>query len=158
GLSGLVDDPGPHARLDLKAKGSGVDVGEVLGYLAAADAKALHGIHGGGKLDFDLAIRGAMATGALPTITGTLSVAQGSFQYSGAPAGVEGLSFHARFARDSVGIPDIVARVAGQPVRGRFAAMHFVDPIVAFAVQGNVDLAAVGPMVAPKNTKLAGQA
>src|SRR5262245_55684610 len=157
-LSGVVDDIGPRSRVDLRAKGAGVDLGAVLGFLAAADAAALHGVSGGGRLDFDLAIRGAMAPGSIPAIAGTLTIADGAFRYPGAPAGVEALALTARFAPDTVSIGDARARVAGQPVRAALFATHFADPWVRFAVQGDLDLAAVAPMVAPKDTKLGGRA
>lgn len=157
-LQGLVDDPGPNAALDFGARGRSVDLGEVLKVLGTADAKALAGISGGGRLDFDLRIAGRMGPGRLPTVTGTLSVADGSFRYAGAPAGVSKLAFTARFAPDSLGIPDLRATVADQPVQARLEVRRFADPLVSFAVRGDVDLAAVAPMVAPKDTKLSGRA
>ncbi len=157
-LSGVVDDPGPRARLDLRARGAGVDLGALLGYLAAAEAKAVHGIRGAGRLDFDLRLAGAMGPGRRPSMSGTLSVADGAFRYAGAPAGVEALAFTARFAPDSLGIGDLRARVGGQPVRAAFSATRFSDPWVRFAVQGDVALAAVAPLVAPADTKLGGRA
>jgi hypothetical protein len=163
-LSGLVDDVGPHARFDLRAKGDRLDLGDVLGWLAVADAPAVKGIAGGGELAFDLALRGAApapgATPRPPSITGWLRVANGAFRYSGAPADVRGLAFEARFAPDSLGIANLVAQVAGQPVRAQLEARHFADPTVRFAVQGNLDLAAVAPLVAQQagapGAKLAG--
>ncbi len=163
-LSGVVDDVGPHARFDLRARGDGVDFGEVLRWLAVADAPAVAGLSGSGAMAFDLAIRGAApgpgAPSALPAVTGWLRVRDGAFRYAGAPADVRGLGFEARFAPDSVGIGDLVANVAGQPVRAQFAARHFADPVVRFAVQGNVDLAAISPLVAQQagaaGTTLAG--
>jgi AsmA protein len=157
-LSGVIDDPGPHAVLDLKARGSQVELGELLDYLAAADAKAVHGIKGAGRLDFDLGIRGLPGPRLLSGIDGTVRVANASFRYPGAPAGVEALAFTARFATDSLTIGDLRARVAGQPVRAALFATRFADPWVRFAVQGNLDLAAIAPMVAPRDTKLGGRA
>jgi hypothetical protein len=163
-LAGVVDDPGPHARLDLKAKGSRVDLGEVLSFFATADAKALAGIRGSGRLDFDLGIRGRMEPGRFPALSGALAVTQGAFRYAGAPAGVEGLTLGARFAPDSLTIPRLTARVIGAdgkalaPLEGSVALTHFADPRVAFAVKGPVNLAAVGPLIAPKDTKLSGTA
>jgi hypothetical protein len=158
GLRGVIDDPGPKARLDLRARGERIDFGEVLGALAEADAKAVHGVRGSGRLDFDLAIRGGLGPTATKVVTGTLTVANAAFRYPGAPVGVEALNFTARFAPDSLGIGDLTARVQGQPVKAQLAVMRFKDPLVAFAVQGNLDLAAIGPLVAPKDTKLAGRA
>jgi hypothetical protein len=146
-LSGVVDDPGPKARLDLRAKGSRVDLGEVLGFLAAADAKALNGIRGSGRLDFDLGIRGALAPGQLPTLSGALAV-----------------TLVARLAPDAVDIGKLSARVIGAdgralaPLTGSLSVSRFADPRVAFALNGPVNLAAVAPLLAPKDTKLSGTA
>jgi hypothetical protein len=158
GVSGTVDDVGPEARLDLKAKGSNIDFGDVLGYVAAADAKAVHGISGSGRMDFDLGIRGGVGPAASKTVTGTLGVKNAAFRYPGAPAGVDALNFTTQFAPDSLGIGDLTARVSGQPVSATLSMTRFADPLVAFTVHGNVDLAAVGPLVAPKDVKLAGHA
>ncbi len=158
GLTGIVDDPGPKARVDLRARGERIDVGEILAALAEADAKAIHGVHGSGRLDFDLGLRGALGPAATKAITGTLTVGNAAFRYPGAPVGVEALNFTARFAPDSLGIGDLTARVQGQPVRARLTVVRFQDPLVAFAVQGNLDLAAIAPLVAPKGTKLTGRA
>lgn len=155
--SGLVDAPGPNARLDLRARGTGIDFGEILRVLAVADAPAVHGVRGSGTMDFDLIVRGSLARGVANLVTGGVRISNAAFQYPGAPVGVEGLSLTARFAPDSLGIGDLAARVAGQPLRGRLAATHFADPRVDFALQGNVDLAAVAPLVAPKDTKLGGR-
>jgi hypothetical protein len=157
-LSGLIDDPGPRARLDLRARGAGVDLGEILGYLAAADAKSVHGISGKGRLDFDLHIKGSPGPGLLSGIAGTVRVADAAFRYPGASAGVERLAFGARFTPDSLTIGDLRASVAGQPVRAALFATRFADPWVRFTVQGDFDLAAVAPLVAPKDTKLGGRA
>ncbi len=157
-LTGVIDDPGPRARLDLRARGAGVELGEVLDYLAAADAKAVHGVKGGGRLDFDLHITGSPGPRLLSNIAGTLRIADGAFRYPGTPAGIEALSLTARFAPDSLSIGDLRAKVAGQPVRATLFATHFADPWVRFAVQGDLDLAAVAPLVAPKDTKLGGRA
>ena len=157
-LSGVIDDPGPHARLDLAARGVGVDLGQVLDYVSAADARAVHGVKGGGRLDFDLHIAGSPGPSLLSHITGTLTVDHGAFRYPGAPAGVEALSLTARLAPDTLTIGDARAEVAGQAVRATLSAARFADPWVSFAVQGTLDLAAVAPLVAPKDTKLAGRA
>ena len=157
-MSGTVDDVGPTARLDLKAKGSNIDFGDVLGYVAAADAKALHGISGSGRMDFDLGIRGGMGPAETKTVTGALAVKDAAFRYPGAPAGVDALNFTTQFAPDSLGIGDLTARVSGQPVRATLSMTRFTDPLVAFTVNGNVDLAAVAPLVAPKDVKLTGHA
>lgn len=157
GLVGVVDDPGPKARLDLRARGEHIDFGELLSALAAADAAALHGVKGSGRLDFDLGVRGSMGPDAAKIVQGTLSVVDASFRYPSAPAGVEALNFTARFAPDSLGIGKLTARVQGQPVQGRLSLVRFKDPLVVFEVQGNFDLAVVAPMVVPKDTKLAGR-
>jgi len=157
GLTGVVDNfPGPLG-VDFRARGANLDLGQVLAALAAADARALHGVQGAGRLDFDLGVRGTLAPGRMPEVTGSLAVANGAFRYPGAPAGVEALAFQARFAPDSLGIGDLAARVAGQPVRATLELTRFADPAVRFAVQGDVDLAAVSPLVAPRDAKLGGR-
>ena len=161
-VSGLVDDVGPRARYDLRAKGEGLEFGEVLAWVAVADAKAVQGLSGRGKMAFDLAIKGAApapgAAPAVPALAGWLTVKDGAFKYAGAPVGVEGLSFSTRFTPDTVAIPDLVASVSGQPVRASFRARRLADPIVDFAVRGDVDLAAIAPLLAGQGTKLAGRA
>ncbi|HET9326658.1 MAG TPA: AsmA-like C-terminal region-containing protein, partial [Candidatus Eisenbacteria bacterium] len=163
-LTGIVDDPGPKARLDLRAKGSQLDLGELLGFVAAADAKAVSGIRGSGRVDFDLAIRGALGPDRHPDLTGALTVADGAFRYSGAPAGVEALALSARLAPDQVEIGRLSARVIGSdgkalaPITGSLSVSRFADPRVSFALKGPVNLAAVAPLIAPKDTKLGGTA
>ncbi len=161
-LSGVVDDPGPRARLDLHALGSKIDLRQVIGFLALADAQPLKGLQGSGTMELDLRARGALGRRP-PELTGSLSLADAAFRYPGAPARVEGLSFTARFAPDSLGIGNLAARVVAgggpaTPVRARLAVTHFDDPRVWFAVRGDVDLAAIGPIVAPKDTRLSGRA
>lgn len=158
GLSGVIDEPGPRAMLDLKARGVGVELGDVLEYLAAADARAVHGVKGAGKLDFDLHIRGMPGPRLLSQLEGTVSIAKGAFRYPGAPAGIEGLAFTARFVSDSLTIGDLRAQVAGQQVRAALFATRFADPWVRFAVQGDLDLGAVGPLLAPRDAHLGGRA
>jgi len=159
-VSGLVDQPGPKAVLDLKAKGTDLDLHQIAGFLAVADARALNGIDANGRLDLDLAIRGALGQPRPPAVIGALRISGGKFQYAGAPAGVEALALTARFAPDSVIVNDLRARVtsqaAAQPIAGRLLVTRLADPLIAFALRGDVDLAAVGPMVAPKDTKLGG--
>ena len=156
--SGLVDSVGSRARYDLKARGENVDLAQVLSFVSVADAKAVKGLSGRGQLAFDLAIRGSTAPGATPTVTGVMALKDGAFRYAGAPAEVNGLAFGASFRPDTLRIPDLRATVAGQPVAARLLVWHFSDPMVDFAVRGNVDLAAVAPMLAPKDTKLTGRA
>jgi hypothetical protein len=169
-LSGIVDELPGHSRVDFRANGANVDMGQVLDAVAAADARALHGVRGSGRLDFDLSVRGPIALGAspraagapgrgsMPVATGTIAVANGSVRYPGAPAGVEALAFTARLAPDSLAIGDLSARVSGQPVRAELEVTRFADPAVRFAVRGDVDLAAVSPLVAPKGAQLGGRA
>lgn len=161
-VTGLVDDVGPRARFDLRAKAEGLDFGEVLAWIAVADAKAVKGLAGRGTMAFDLAAKGAApAPGAppvLPALTGWLTVKDAAFRYAGAPVGVEALSFSTRFTPDTVSIPDLQARVSGQPIRARLRAARFADPLVDFAVQGDLDLAAVAPLVAAQGAKVAGRA
>ncbi len=157
-LSGLVDHPGPKALVSLKATGSNVDLGEILGFLAAADARALQGIGGAGRLGFDLEVRGSLAPGDVPAISGTVSLAEGRVKYAGAPASIERIAFTATFGGATLDVPDFAAMVAGQPVRAQLELENFADPRVNLAVQGNLDLAAISPLVAPKDTRLAGRA
>ncbi len=162
-FQGIVDDPGPKARLDLHASGSGLDLAEILKLLAEADARALNGISGSGQVAFDLAVRGALGADRLPDVTGTIGVRDAAFRYAGAPAGVEGLAFTARLAPDSLTIDDLTANVAAAqqnatPVKARLEVWRFEDPQVRFAVAGDVDLAAVSPLLAEQKTKLAGRA
>ena len=156
--SGLVDNLGSRARYDLRARGENVDLAQVLSFVSVADAKAVNGLSGRGRLAFDLNARGSAAPGTQPAITGVLSLKDGAFRYAGAPAEVTGLTFGALFSPDSVRIPDLRASVSGQPVAARLTAWRFADPMVDFAVRGNLDLAAIAPMLAPKDTRLAGRA
>ncbi|HEY6867925.1 MAG TPA: AsmA-like C-terminal region-containing protein, partial [Candidatus Eisenbacteria bacterium] len=157
-LSGTVSDLGPRAVLDLRARGEKLDLGELLGFLAAADAPAVKGVTGSGSARFDLAIAGGIAPGQRPEVTGTIAVGNAALRYPGALVPVEGLSFNARLSPDAVEVPDLSARIAGQPLTGSLDARHFADPTVSFAVKGDIDLAAVGPLVAPKDTRVAGRA
>lgn len=159
-LTGLIQDPGPRPIVDLRARGTAIDVGEILEFFSESDARALHGIRGDGTLEFDLAIRGALgASGSRrPDLTGQLGLANASLQFPSATAKVEGLSLIARFAPDSIGIGNLAARVSGQPVRGSVSVTRFVDPRVVFAVRGDIDLAAVAPLLVPAGGALSGRA
>jgi len=157
-LRGVVDHPGPQASFALQAQGTNLDIAEILGFLAAADARALNGITGAGHLDFQLSLRGSAAPGAILSIEGPLRLRDARFQYPGAPAAIEAVSFNAQFGGNSLDIPDAVARVAKQPIRAQLHVENFADPNVNLALQGNLDLAAVAPLVVPKDTKLAGHA
>ena len=156
-LAGTVTGLGPRATLDLRAKGEGVDLGDVLGYLAAADARALNGIRGGGRVAFDLRVTGRTGPGTIPAVTGTLSIAGGSFRYPGAAVGVDGIGFTARFTPDRVAVDDLRARVAGQPLRAQLAVSRFADPEARFALEGGLDLAALSQLLVPKDTKVTGR-
>ena len=150
-LTGRVDDVVSHPRYDLRARGSQVELGDVLGWVAAADAPMVKGIAGRGKLAFDLGLRGAApvagAPAALPSMRGWLTLAEAGFRYAGARAEVKDLSLRADFAPDSVRVHDVRASVAGQPLTARMLATQLADPVVAFALAGDLDLAAVGPLV-----------
>ncbi len=151
--------PARAMRFDLKAKGSQVDLAEVLEWVSVADANAVKGLSGKGRVDFDLALRSpADATQPMPDVTGVLTLRDAAFRYAGAPADVQGLSLAANFAPGRVKIDDIRATVAGQPLTGRFSAERFADPLVTFAVQGNLDLGAIYPMVAQPGTQISGRA
>lgn len=156
-MKGVVDHPGPHATLDLTSQGTGVDLAEVLKMLATADASALHGISGAGRLDFDLRVKGGLGPDRLPALTGVLHLKDASFRYPGAPAGVDALALTANFAPDSLGIGDLACRVAQQPVRAQLEVTHFADPDVRFAVQGNLDLAAIAPLLGQNDATLGGR-
>jgi hypothetical protein len=160
--SGLIDSVGPRARYDLKARAENVDLSQVLSFVSAADAQAVKGLSGRGRLAFDLDARGSAAPGAQPVVTGVLSLRDGAFRYAGAPAEVSGLTLGALFRPDTLNVPDLRATVAGQPVSARLLVWHFADPMVDFAVRGNLDLAAVSPMLGPMmsgpSAKLAGHA
>ena len=156
-FSGLVDSVGPRARYDLKARGRALDLEQLLAWASAADAQAVKGLSGHGQLAFDLALRGSAAPGATPLITGVMSLKDGAFRYAGASAEVKGMSFNANFRPDTLLVPDLRATVAGQPIAARLLLWSFADPSVEFAVRGDVDLAAVGPLFAPKDTKLGGR-
>jgi hypothetical protein len=157
-VSGLIDEVGTRARYDLKATAKDVDLEQLLAWVSVADAQAVKGIHGRGRLAFDLAARGSTIPGTIPSLTGVASVKDAAFRYEGAPAEVSGLSFAANFQPDQVVVPDLRATVSGQPLVGRLQIAQLANPIVEFAIRGKVDLAAVGPMFAPKDTKLAGNA
>jgi len=160
--SGLIDSVGPRARYDLKAHAENVDLAQVLSFVSVADAQAVKGLSGRGRLAFDLEARGSAAPNTQPVLTGVLSLNDAAFRYAGAPAEVSGLNFGATFRPDTLSIPDLRATVSGQPVSARLTAWRFADPMVDFAVRGNLDLAAVSPMFAPmmsgRSTKLAGHA
>jgi hypothetical protein len=110
-LSGTVDDPGPRAVFDLKARGERVDLGEVVGFLAAGGLPALRGARGGGTARFDLAVAGGGGGGRAPGITGTMVVegvsiespalpkkvdsVNGTLAFSPARATLQGLTAHA---------------------------------------------------------------
>ncbi len=160
-LAGVIDDPGPQARLDLRAKGQQLDVAELLRWASAADAKALAGLSGSGQLAFDVVVRGVVPSrpgDPPPAITGTIALREAAFRYAKAPVGVEQLRADVRLAPDSVMVSNLSASVSGQPVRAQLTATRFADPMVSFAVQGDVDLAAVAPLVVTAGTELSGRA
>lgn len=155
---GLVDDIGGRARYDLKVRGKDLDLEKLLAWATIADAQAVQGISGRGKLKFDVTARGTTGPGAVPTLVGTAALESAAFRYAGAPTEVKSLSFTADLKPDVVLLPDIRAVVSGQPIAGRLQVSHLVDPTVAFALRGDLDLGTVGPMIAPQDTKLGGNA
>ncbi|HEY6195114.1 MAG TPA: AsmA-like C-terminal region-containing protein [Candidatus Eisenbacteria bacterium] len=157
-FSGLVDSVGPRARFALRARGANLDLEQVLGWISAADARVVKGLSGHGQVAFDLTLLGSAAPGTLPAVTGVLTVKDAAFRYAGAPAEVGGLSLTANFRPDSLVVPDLRASVAGQPIAGRLLVVNLADPMLEFAVRGNLDLAAVAPMLAPADTRLGGHA
>ncbi len=160
-LSGVVDDPGPHARFDLRAQGDGVDFGELLSWIAVADAQAVKGLSGSGRMAFDVTARGAAAVPgappALPTLRGWLEVKDAAFRYAGAPADVKQLALRLDLAPDSVALSSLTAVVAGQPLRAHALARRLADPLVDFTLNGNLDLDALGPLLAQQGAKLSGR-
>jgi hypothetical protein len=157
-LSGRVDSLGPRARFDLHALGEQLDLAQILSWVSVADAKAVRGLSGRGLVAFDLALRGSAAPGARPVVTGVLAVKSAAFRYPGAPAEVADLSLTANFRPDTLIVPDLKASVSGQPVSARLRVWRFADPLVEFALRGNLDLAALAPLLAPAGTQLAGHA
>ncbi len=157
-LSGLIDSVGPRARFDLRAHGANLDLEQLLSWASTADARALKGLSGHGQMSFDLRIIGGAVTGALPAVTGVVAVKGAAFHYPGAPVAVSGLSLTANFRPDTLLVPDLEASVAEQPVSARLRVWNFIDPMLEFAMRGNVDLAAVAPMLAPAGTQLGGRA
>jgi hypothetical protein len=157
-LAGTMDLGSDPKSVNFESQGHDVDLGDVLGYLSVADAKALNGIKGAGRLRFDLAFRGALGPNHAPPVIGTLAIEDGSFHYPETPVGLEKTSFEARIAPDSLTVTRLSALVQGQPVGGEIAVAHFADPRVRFAIHGNLELAAVSRFVAPKDTRLEGRA
>jgi hypothetical protein len=156
-VSGTVDVLDRRPIVNLRATGRGVDLSEILGYLAAADARLLSGARGGGKLEFDLGVKGAIAGRVRPVVTGTLALRNGSVSYPGVPVGIEKVALDARFAADSLVIPALSARVSGQPVRGSIRVVGHDDPRVRFTLAGKFDLAATSRFLADQDTKLDGK-
>ncbi len=74
------------------------------------------------------------------------------------------LAFRARFAPDTLTIANLTALVGAAgggtlaPVRATLWVTRFADPWVRFTVQGDVDLGAVSPLLAAKDTRLGGRA
>src|SRR5262249_58406424 len=95
-FAGVVDDPGPRARLRLTAKGADVQFGELLRALSAAEQPALKGISGSGVMGFDLAVEGALGGAALPAVRGAIGVRDAALRDPGAPAAVSAPHFTAR--------------------------------------------------------------
>jgi hypothetical protein len=157
GFSGVVDSVGPRPRYRLRARGDGVEFGQVLDWVSAVDAPAVKDLTGSGRMAFDLTVTGG-APGAMPAAEGWLTVRDADFRYAGAPADVKALALQARFAPDSVTLDPVSAQVAGQPVRARFFARRFADPLVDFSVRGKLDLAAVAPMLSQPGLALGGAA
>ncbi|MEQ1834263.1 MAG: AsmA-like C-terminal region-containing protein, partial [Candidatus Eisenbacteria bacterium] len=71
---------------------------------------------------------------------------------------VKGLAFSANFRPDTLFVPDLRAEVAGQPLAARLLVWNFAAPMLDGALRGNLDLAAIAPLVAPAGTKLGGRA
>lgn len=157
GLSGIAELASKPPVVDMKARGTGVDLGEVFDGLASADARMLQGIRGTGKLDFDLSVQGPLEPGKRPPVSGTLAVRDGSFNYPGVPVGVEKLAVDVRLAPDSIVVPSLSARVSGQPLRATARITHLDDPIARFTLAGNLDMATMSRFIAEQDTKLDGR-
>jgi hypothetical protein len=157
-FAGVIDDVGPRALVRLNATGAAVDLGDALRALSAADLPALHGVSGAGRMDFQLAIEGPLGPGRMPGVRGRVRVENASVRYPQATVPVTALSFTVNLAPDSLSVPDLSAHVADQPVLADLDVTRFADPIVRFHVRGALDLSAVAPLVAPRDTRLAGHA
>ena len=72
-----------------------------------------------------------------------------------AAAAVKDVAFHVVFAPDSLGIPDLRAKVADQPVRASLEVTRFADPRVAFSLAGDLDLAAIAPLISWRRLTMA---
>lgn len=163
-LAGVMDDPGPRARLDLRAVGTNVQLRDMLAQFAAADIGMLK-VQGSGRLDFDLGLRGAFGPDRMPSLSGTLRLADGQLRYPGAPAAVRNVRFTAHFAPDSISIPSLDAWVlssqpgAGSaPLHASLGVTHLADPWVRFDVRGVADLAMIAPLLAASDVRLGGRA
>ncbi|MGH7740478.1 MAG: AsmA-like C-terminal region-containing protein [Candidatus Eiseniibacteriota bacterium] len=151
-----VGGPQPLARLE--AHTDGLDFGALIDAAAAADLPALRGLTGSGRVSFDLTVNGAISPGRLPEIAGQVTVRDAAFRYPKAPVGVRDLSFDARLSPDSLNLTNLTARLADQPLHGSLRLAHFQDPAVEFHLTGAMDLAAIGPLIAPASTSLGGRA
>ena len=163
-LAGVVDHPGPRARLVLRAVGRNVQLKDVLAQFAAANIGALR-MQGSGRLDFDLGLRGAFGPARRPSLTGTLQLQDGQFRYPGAPAAVRDVRFTARFAPDSITIPTLDAWVAAAtpaagaaPLHAALSVTNLRDPLVHFALRGVAELAMISPLLAQADVRLGGRA
>jgi hypothetical protein len=110
GFRGTVTDPGPHTRLDLHARGDGIDFGEILGFLAAADAPAVQGVRGSGRLRFDLGIAGLLGSATPPALTGALQVSDASFKTPQMPKSIEALNARVDLTPTSAALRGLTGR------------------------------------------------
>jgi AsmA-like C-terminal region/Protein of unknown function/AsmA family len=157
-FAGVIDDVGPQALVRLNATGTALDLADVLRALSVADLPALHGVSGSGRMDFQLAIDGPLGAGRMPGVRGRVQVQGASILYPQARVPITALSFTLRLAPDSLSVPDLSARVADQPVRADIDVTRFADPWLRFRAAGALDLSAIGPLIAPRGTQLAGHA
>lgn len=167
-FAGTVADVGPKPRLDLHARGDGIDFGEILRFASAADAPAVQGVRGSGRLRFDLGVAGALGTPTPPAVTGTLQVSDASLKTPQMPKAIEALNarvdltpasaavrgFSARAGRSSwtldatVGHPlAVLAKVGATPPSD--VSFSFASPLLDLA---DVAPAGNGPML-PFNAK-----
>jgi autotransporter translocation and assembly factor TamB len=71
---------------------------------------------------------------------------------------VRDLTASAHFAADEVRVPDLRARVGGQPLEAELRLARLADPLLDARLRGDLELSAIGPLLAGAGAKLAGRA
>ena len=134
-VAGVVDDPGPHAILDLNARGDKFDVAQLLGFLAAADVPALGGVKGSGEARFDLAVAGRMGQGHDPEVNGRLVLSDATVESPALPKKVEGISGTIEFSPAYAEVRSFTARAG----KSSFTlGGNVTRPLALFATVGRV--------------------